>query len=96
MFEGYKKLQNAHALRSLLHSPVMPNPNLAVACDDEMSNIPLVIFRDQHLPMPQATLPDVMSIPYEKAVPKGSGETLSLEDFVTDDFELGAPFDSLI
>ena len=95
MFPGYKNLQNAHALRVLTKSPVMPNKNLAVAGDDEMSNVPLVIFRDQHLKMPTPTIPDVMSIPYEKSVPKGSGATLSMEDFVTDDFQLGTPYDFL-
>lgn len=95
MFPNYKKLQNAHALRALNKNAVMPNPNLAIGGDDEMSNIPLVIFRDQHLKMPTPTLPDVMSIPYEKSVAKGSGATLSMEDFVTDDFQLGTPYDFL-
>ena len=96
MFNGYKKYHNAFALKALLKNPTMPNTNLAIANDDEMSNVPLVIFRDQHLPMPAPTMEKVINLSYEKTAEKGAGDTLSLENFVTDDFNLGAEYDFLI
>jgi len=97
MLEGYlRNIQNAHALRSLLKAPVMPAENLAIAGDDEMSSVPLLIFRDQHLPIPGPVREDLLTMPFEKAVPKGSGVTLSMEDFPTDDFNLGAEYDFIV
>lgn len=96
MFPKYRNIQNAHALHAISKAPTMPNENLAIGGDDEMSNIPLVIFRDQHQRMPSATLPEIMSLPYEKTAVKGAGDTLSMENFVTDDFQLGSAFDSII
>ena len=96
MYNGYRNIFNGHALRSLLKGPVMPNPNLAIADDDEMSNVPLLIFRDQHLPIPGPTVESIYNLPYEKTAKKGANDTLSMEDFVTDDFQLGAEYDFLV
>lgn len=96
MFPGYKNITNAHALKSLLKVPVMPSPALAIAGDDEMSNVPLVIFRDQHLRMPGPTMESVYNLPYEKTAKKGANDTLDMTDFVTDDFQLGDEYDFLI
>lgn len=97
MLDGtLRPLQNAFALKAIMKNPVMPNKNLAVAGDDEMSNVPLVIFRDQHQPMPAPVLPNVMDISYEQAAVKGAGDTLSMDDFVTDDFAIGPAYDFLI
>lgn len=90
MLEGYyKNLQNAFALKAITKNAVMPNPNLAIAGDDEMMNIPLLIFRDQHLRIPGAVTEDIISMPYEKTAEKGANDTLSINDFPTDDFQLG-------
>ena len=90
MLEGYyKNLQNAFALKALTKKAVMPNPNLAIAGDDEMMNVPLLIFRDQHLRMPGPVTEDIISLPYEKTAVKGANDTLSIEDFQTTDFQLG-------
>ena len=96
MFPGYKNNINAFGLRSLLKTPHMPNPNLAIAGDDEMSDVPLLIFKDQHLAMPAPVMPNVYEMPYEKTAKKGAGDTLSMDNFVTDDFNLGAEYDFLI
>lgn len=95
MFPGYRNIFNAHGLKSLLKCPVMPAANLAIAGDDEMSDVPLVIFRDQHLPIPGPTMESVYNLPYEKTAKKGAGDTLSMNDFVTDDFQLGDEYDFL-
>ena len=89
-------MQNAHGLQALHRKPVFPNKNLAVAHDDEMASVPLLIFRDQHLPMPGPTVDNPLYTPYEKSVGKGSGNTLSMEDFETENFTLGDEYDSLI
>lgn len=89
-------MQNAHALNALLKPAVMPNPALSVAGDDEMSNIPLLIFRDQHLPMPGPVMPSLLTQPYEKTAAKGAGDTVSMSDFETDAFTLGDPYDGII
>ena len=95
MYPVYRSMINAHGLAAMLKAPVMPNPNLAVANDDEMSNVPLVIFREQHLPMPGPTMEHIYNIPYEKTAAKGANDTLSMDDFVTDNFDLGAEYDFL-
>ena len=95
MYPVYRSMINAQGLRTLLKNPVMPNPALAVAGDDEMSNVPLVIFRDQHLPIPSPTMEHVYNLSYEKTAAKGANDTLSMEDFVTDDFNLGSEYDFL-
>lgn len=90
MLEGYyRNLQNAFGLKALTKQAVMPNPNLAIAGDDEMMNVPLLIFRDQHLRIPGAVTEDIISMPYEKTAVKGANDTLSIEDFTTTDFQLG-------
>lgn len=96
MLNGYRNIFNAHALKAVMKQPERPNRNLAIGGDDEMSNVPLVIFRDQHLPMPSPVVESIYNLPYEKTALKGANDTLSMENFVTDDFDLGLPFDSLI
>lgn len=95
MYDGYRNIFNGHALRALTKAPQMPAKNLAIGGDDEMSNVPLVIFRDQHLPMPGPTMESIYNLPYEKTAKKGANDTLSMADFVTDDFQLGAEYDFL-
>ena len=79
-----------------MKDPEFPAKAMAIANDDEMSNVPLLIFRDQHMPMPGPTVDNPLYTPYEKAVGKGSGNTLSMEDFETENFTLGDEYDSLL
>lgn len=96
MFPKYRSMINRQGLNALLRTPaVMPNPAMAVGGDDEMSNVPLIIFRDQHLPMPAPTMEHIYNLSYEKTAKKGAGDTISMDDFVTDDFNLGAEYDFL-
>lgn len=92
MYDGYKNLFNAHGLKAITKPPLFPNVNLAIGGDDEMSNVPLLIFRDPNLPMPAPVMDSIANIPYEKLAAKGANDTLSLDDFETDDFDLGAPY----
>ena len=90
MWEGYKEnVLNMHGLKSLVKSPVMPNPNLAIAGDDEMANVGLRIFVDQHLPMPGPVLDKITNQSYEKVAAKGKNDVLTADNFVMDDFDLG-------
>ncbi len=95
MYPVYKSMLNAHALAALTKPPEMPNPAMAVGGDDEMENVPLRIFRDQHMPMPSPVMEHIYNLPYEKTAAKGANDTLSMENFETDDFNLGAEYDFL-
>ena len=96
MYPVYRKMLNAHGLSVLTKAPVMPNPNLAIAGDDEMEDIPLLIFRDQHQPMPAPVMEHIYNLPYEKTAAKGANDTLSMADFETENFGLGAEYDFLV
>lgn len=96
MFPGYKNITNAFGLKALLKIPIMPNPNLAIADDDEMSNIPLLIFTKQNPRIAPPVMPNIMDLPYEKTAVKGANDTLDMTDFVTDDFQLGDVYDFII
>ena len=96
MFDGYKNIQNAHGLHALLKAPTFPAVDLAIGGDDEMSDVPLIIFRDPRLPMPGPTVDSIQNMPYEALAKKGANDTLSLDDFTTDDFNLGDAYASLI
>ena len=89
MMNGYHKTIRSHGLKSLIKCPTMPNPNLAIGADDEMSDVPLLIFRNQKQPSQKAVLPNVSTLTYEETAAKGANDTLSMENFVTDDFQLG-------
>lgn len=94
MYPIYKKIINAQALKSHLKAPLMPDDNLAIGDDEKLDSVPLVIFRDQHEPPTRPVVQDRNQIAYEKLAVKGSGDTLSLDDFVTDDFSVGQALDS--
>ena len=97
MYPKFRSMINCQALKALTRNPTMPNPAMAVGGDDEMSNVPLVIFRDQHLPMPGPTMEHIYNLPSlnKSFFLQGANDTLSMEDFVTDDFNLGAEYDFL-
>lgn len=93
---GYKNMLNVHALSALPRIPVMPSPALAVGEDEMRASIPLLIHRDAQAKIPAPIMPDVMHIPYEQAVAKGSGDTLSMANFETENFDLGDAYDFII
>lgn len=94
MYPGYRNMVNLLGLKSLLKAPTMPPASLAVSGDDEMSNVPLVIFRDQHQRIPGAVVPKASQLYYEDVAEKGAGVTISLDNFATDDFDLGPVYNS--
>lgn len=96
MFPGYKNIINTIGLKSLIRPVERPLTRLAIGDDDERSNVPLVIFRDQHMPMPGPTVPNIMDFSYEQLAKNGAGDSLAMEDFVTDDFNLGEAYDFLM
>lgn len=90
MYDGYKQgILNIHGLKSLIKAPTMPNPAMAIAGDDEMENIPLLIFCDQHLPMPGPMTDKEINQSYEKMARKGVADYVTIDNFVTDDFDIG-------
>lgn len=92
----YRDMMNAQGLKSLLKIPEMPNPALAVAGDDEMSNVPMVIFTYQGPRPATPVVEKLTTLPYEKTAIKGANDTLSMDDFPTDDFDLGAEYASIM
>lgn len=94
MLDGYKEsFLNMHALRALIKPPVMPAKNLAIAGDDEMSNIPLIIFTFQRSPELPPEMDKLTNKAYEDVAVKGKNDVVQLDNFVTDDFNLGAPME---
>lgn len=89
MFPNYRQYQNAFAFGSIKRTAEMPKANMAVAGDDEMSSVPLTIQKDASLRQPIAVKPNYSKLAYEQTAEKGAGDTLALENFVTDDFNLG-------
>lgn len=95
MYNQYRNMCNAQGARALLKSPVMPNPNLAVADDDYKADVPVLIFTQQHQPAQRPVTVNPYTLPYEKTAVKGAGDSLSEADFVTNNFDIGAPFGSV-
>ena len=92
MLDGIcRPMQNAHALRALLKNPLLPPEKLAIGGDDQMQNIPLLIFCDQHLPIPGPTIDKITNQSYEKMALDGQGDYVTIDNFVTDDFDIGRP-----
>ena len=92
MLEGInRQMQNMHGLRSLIKIPLMPPEKLAIAGDDNMQSIPLQIFMEQHLPAVEPTIEKIQNQSYEKLALNGLGDYVTLENFETDDFNIGSP-----
>lgn len=83
---------NAHGLKALTKAVIDPPAHMAVGGDDEMSDVPLVIYRGQKLPSPTPITEHIYNLPYEKTARKGAGDTLTIEDFETNAFDLGVEF----
>ena len=96
MLDGYKQgILNIHAINALLKSPLLPPDKLAIASADQMQNIPLMIFADQHLPIPGPTVEKIQNQSYEKLALNGQGDYVTIDNFVTDDFDIGRPLVNL-
>ena len=95
MYDGYKNILNTLGIKSLIKNPVMPPKKLSIGDDDERADIPLVIFTEQGTMPRTATIPHMNEIPYEKIAVKGENDHLTMDNFVTDDFDIGVPFDSI-
>ena len=87
-----KNILNIHALKALLKPVDTPNVNLGVSEDEKHSSIPLLLFTEQHLPVPSPEMQPLNQISFEKAQKPGSGVVLSLEDFETENFTMGTPY----
>lgn len=87
-----KQMLNAHALKSVIKPIDYPDESLCVGTDERLSDIPILIFTEQHLApvMPEIEKPKNRS--YEDVQLDGTGGSLSLEDFPTDNFYIGNPY----
>ena len=81
-----------HARQSLSIPVVNPSPTLAVGEDETHTNIPLLLFTEQHLPtVKPEVLPD-SKLSFEDVQLDGTGASLALEDFETQNFNIGNPY----
>lgn len=96
MLPMYKNILNAQGLKAISKPPHFPKPDLAIAGDDEMSNVPMVIFTYQGPKPAVPVIENPAKLPYEKTAAKGANDTLTLEDFVTSEFDLGAEYASIL
>ena len=87
-----KSILNAHALKSLMKPTDTPNKNLATGEDEHRANIPLLIFTEQHLPQPKPEVLRPTELSYEKVQKNGTGASLALDDFETQNFNLGSTY----
>lgn len=92
MENAYRGIVNALGRKSLLKTPVNPAKALGVGDDEFRSNVPLLIFTEQHLPAQRPVVVSPYSLPYEKTAVKGAGDAVSIEQFETADFSIGEPF----
>lgn len=87
-----KSLLNIHAFNSLVSPVERPNVNLGVGKDENHKSIPLLIFTEQHLPMPKPEVIPTNKLSYEKVQIKGANNSLDLSDFETQAFSVGGAF----
>lgn len=87
-----KSLLNMHALNSLLCAPERPAQSLGIADDERLDSVPLLIFTDQHLPMPEPEILPNSQLSYEKIQLKGTNNSLDLSDFETQAFSVGGSY----
>lgn len=92
MMDGYRQqILNMHGLKALTKSPLIPAQALAIGIDNQMASVPLAIFCDHHLPMPTPTMDKTTNQSYEKMAVNGRGDYVTIDNFVTDDFDIGTP-----
>lgn len=87
-----KEMLNMHALKSLLQTPTMPDASLSIGEDEKKTDIPLLIFTEQHLPTPTPVIVSERMQSYEDVQLDGTGASLSLDYFSTDNFNIGKPY----
>ena len=87
-----KSILNMHALNSLLCPVEIPSETLAIADDERRDSVPLLIFTEQHLPMPKPEIIPTSQLSYEKVQIKGANNSLDLSDFETQAFSVGSAF----
>ena len=94
MYDNYRRMTNGFAMNAIAKPPQFPASNLAVGEDELMENIPLLIFREQ---TPTPAIPVVQTyyeMSHEETAIDGAGDTLSMDNFPTDNFNLGNVYDS--
>lgn len=86
-----KILINAHALKSLINPIETPDISLAVGEDENHTDIPVLIFTEQHLPVAMPEVVPISHKSYEEVQRDGTGSSLALDDFETQNFNIGLP-----
>ena len=89
-----RQIMCGHALKSLICPVDIPQVTLAIADDENHTDIPLLIFTEQHLPTvkPEVLRPSDYS--YEEIQPDGVNACLTMDSFDTSNFSIGYPYGS--
>ena len=87
-----KSLLNMHALNSVTCPIELPAQSLCIGNDERLDSVPLLIFTDQHLPMPAPEVLPKSQLSYEKIQLKGTNNSLDLSDFETQAFSVGGSY----
>ena len=93
MLEGiYRQIQNGHAVKSLAEPIEVPAKNLGIFTDEVLYSVPLLLYNKQNLRAYTPVVATGAQVPYEKTALNGVNDCVSLEDFETDNFSIGAPY----
>lgn len=87
-----KNNMRIHSLKALIKPVEIPSETLAIGPDERHDSIPLLIFTNQHLPTVKPTAVKLNQLAYEDVQRSGTGASLSLDDFETDNFSIGTPY----
>lgn len=82
----YKQMFNAHAVRQLPHTALIPDFRLCIGEAERLESIPVLLFTDFSAPQQKPKFEDVNTQPIEKFGFVGDGDYVSYDDFESDNF----------
>ena len=87
-----EQMLKAHALQSLIKPVEMPDVSLGIGKDENHKSVPILVFTQQSPKIPLVEKLPVNMRNYEDSQVKGTGATISLADFETENFDIGLPY----
>ena len=82
----YKQMFNAHALKSIPKTAIIPDYRLCIGEAERLESIPVLLFTDYSVPAQKPKFEDVKTQPIEKFGFVGDGEAVTYDDFENDNF----------
>jgi len=87
MFPGYHKLNNRHALQSLVHDVYMPDITCAIESGETLTNMKMKVYYPAK--RQSVVLPELSTTSFERSAIDGQGQKLHVDDFPTESFYIG-------